>query len=156
MGHCCYFAQVEFRLLSPRHIIANVKIKKNKSCRLFLLGCSPFGARTSAGKMRARDHGSQGAKWCPLTSSVFLAGAYFMPHALVVGALLKPYHFSVYLSSSFRLPTSLLCVWTCVELVLTIMCVWICVDLCLCVFGLVWTSRLTCLWTCGLIFALCY
>ncbi len=131
MGHCCYFAQVEFRLLSPRHIIANVKIKKNKSCRLFLLGCSPFGARTSAGKMRARDHGSQRAKWCPLTSSVFLAGTYLMPHALVVGALPKPYHFSCL--SVLLLPSphiSSVCVWPCVELVLTIMCVCVCVFIC--------------------------
>jgi len=143
MGHCCYFAQVEFRLLSPRHIIANVKIKKNKSCRLFLLGRSPFGARTSAGKMRARDHGSQGAKWCPLTSSVFLAGTYLMPHALVVGALPKPYHFSCL--SVLLLPSPIssvsahscglvaLC-GTCVDYYVSRVCLFVCtyvfVDLC--------------------------
>ncbi len=131
MGHCCYFAQVEFRLLSPRHIIANVKIKKSKSCRLFLSGCSPFGARTSAGKMRARDHGSQGAKWCPLTSSVFLAGTYFMPHALVVGALLKPYHFSCL--SVLLLPSPHISS-VCVDLCGTCVDYYVCVDLCGLVF----------------------
>ncbi len=73
-----------------------------------------------------------------------------MPHALVVGALPKPYHFSCL--SVLLLPSphiSSVCVALCGTCVDYYVCVFICVDLCVC--GFVWTCGLVFVDLCGLV-----